>query len=407
MLKLLMSIRMMILMSAVVPIFFQLAVSEVALMAFDDIQAFSTSSAQLATIHKYHLFINYLTGIAVVFFVVNLLVTKKSVLGTMSARSLLTEKMIRGDMTIKYDDRKSDEIGMENANFNKFLKWLSYIIGKIREASVSVDNGVKGVLVDVKHIYDTASYQLTTAQSASVTVNQISEAISLISDRTKELKDLSNLCAQKNDDGVEVLIQLGQSISQAEEAFAKIESTVNTLAQRIHGILAITIQVDEIASQTNLLALNAAIEAARAGEHGRGFAVVADEVRKLAQLSSTSVANISAIVDVLNTHMKEVDVAISAGKHSLENSENELNRVTMRVGETTQVIKLVREGVSDISASILEQSHSGQAIAKNIVDIAGMIEMSHSSLNQIADSVAGIQKVTTEVVLKVSEFKLG
>lgn len=248
-------------------------------------------------------------------------------------------------------------------------------------------------------------YQADSTSSMAAAIEQMTVSINHISDSARETEEDSSSAA--------TLAQGGeQKVDTATKEMQLIASTVSTAAEKIrsletrtHEISSIAGVIKEIAAQTNLLALNAAIEAARAGEQGRGFAVVADEVRKLAERTSAATEEINSMLVAI-----QGDTASAVG--TMDMALPQVARGVNLAQEAAQSLRDIRDGASntlarirDVAMATREQSAASNAIAQQVESIAQMVEETSASMQQTAESAQRLEGVARELGSLVARFR--
>jgi methyl-accepting chemotaxis protein len=195
-------------------------------------------------------------------------------------------------------------------------------------------------------------------------------------------------------------------MNKISEAVQSSSAIIEDLGRQSDQITSIVKTIREIADQTNLLALNAAIEAARAGEQGRGFAVVADEVRKLAERTSRSTTEIASMVEKIQKGTRDAVGSMDAGVKQAGKGVDLAGQAGTSITEIREGALRVMQVVNNISDSIREQGAASNDIAKSIENIAQMSEESASAVQDTADAARHLQKLSSTLHSSVSRFKL-
>ena len=195
-------------------------------------------------------------------------------------------------------------------------------------------------------------------------------------------------------------------MQRIEEVVNKSANTVQQLGKSSEQIGEIIQVIDDIADQTNLLALNAAIEAARAGEQGRGFAVVADEVRKLAERTTKATKEIADMIKRIQKDTLDAVKSMEEGTAEVENGKLLANKAGDSLQEIVRVSKQVGDLVNQVAAASEEQSSSAEVISKNIEAISAVTQESAGGTQQIAHAAEDLNRLTLNLENLIAKFKI-
>ncbi|CAM3139633.1 methyl-accepting chemotaxis protein [Moritella viscosa] len=311
-----------------------------------------------------------------------------------------------GDLTRRLDIKGSDEIALLGGAFNRFTTKLQHIISAVADVTHQVSDSANNLSQQTKKtteqltIHNNETDQVVTAVTEmNATANDVAENVIQVADAT-QMATKDSLLAQNNvRTSSTAITTLVDNVEQASGYM----SSLHDQSQKIDHVLQV---IGAIADQTNLLALNAAIEAARAGEQGRGFAVVADEVRSLASRTQESTLEIKVMLDGLHQFVAQ---AVSAMKTSQETSTHAMQSSTQISGSlsaVTDAVDAINEMTNHIATAATEQSSVTDEINRNMVNIrdvvAQLLESSHETTQVSTDlSTAGEQLETL-----LSQFKL-
>jgi methyl-accepting chemotaxis protein len=206
--------------------------------------------------------------------------------------------------------------------------------------------------------------------------------------------------------GVAIVGETLDKINRIADVVRSAAATVEALGSSSEQVGEIVQVIDDIANQTNLLALNAAIEAARAGEQGRGFAVVADEVRKLAERTSQATGQIASMIRSIQTETGDAVQSMRIGSREVEEGIELAGRAGDVLGEIRTSTETTVDMVNQIAAAIEEQSATSEQISRSIEMISTSSEESARGINQIARSVDGLGRLTIDLGDLVARFRL-
>jgi len=236
-------------------------------------------------------------------------------------------------------------------------------------------------------------------------VEQLSTSISQVSDNARQARVVSDESGSKARDGALVIDRTVTEMGTISEEIDRLGKNVDDLGGHSKEISNIVKVIREVADQTNLLALNAAIEAARAGEQGRGFAVVADEVRKLAERTTGATQEIGTMIGAIQT-------SVAAAVESVHNTVRLVNNdaeLTRQAGGAIQAITVgtarVDEEISNIANALEEQNSAGQLIAVNVEQVAQMTEQNTSASTEASELARELESVVKQLEVSISRFR--
>jgi len=310
-----------------------------------------------------------------------------------------------GDLTLRADSAGSDEVAQTAAGFNTLVESLQRAVFSVRDGAERLSSASSLLVRNADEVARASAEQSDTASGMAASVEEMTVSITHISDGAKDANAISHKAGDDARQGGEVIGQAAREMEQLALTVNKAAQTIEQLGEQSDRISAIVQVIKDVADQTNLLALNAAIEAARAGEQGRGFAVVADEVRKLAERTGSSAGEITRMVEAIQQNARQ---AVT----EMETSVERVNSGARLSQEAGQSVTQIREGadhvvtvVNDISSALVEQSSAATDIAQRVERIAQMSEKNSSAANEAADEAHKVEELAVGLRNSVARFR--
>ncbi|MCL6262207.1 methyl-accepting chemotaxis protein [Craterilacuibacter sp. RT1T] len=311
-----------------------------------------------------------------------------------------------GDLTHRISVSGSDEVAQTAEAFNLFVSRLNQMFRELQAEAVALAQGVVEVGATVDKVADDSHVLADISSANAAAIEEVSVSIAQIADATRETDSLVRESGRAADVGATDMLNINAKMSDTSQSVADLAVLLSSLEQRSQEISKITGVISDIADQTNLLALNAAIEAARAGEQGRGFAVVADEVRKLAERTALATVEISAMIRSI---LDETGRAVGNMQHTegaVGASVTLTKETRERMQHITDTMRQVVERIGGIALSTGEQQNATMAMAQSTESINSQIVSSDSDLQQARATLLQLGQRVQMMEAAFKRFKL-
>ena len=319
------------------------------------------------------------------------------------------EKIGQGDMSVRIPTQggvqSQNELDRLAAQINKTSAGIGDLIGNIAHSAQALGETAGGLRQAADQVAQSSGTQSQAASSMAAAVEELTVSIGQVAENAREAADVANQALQASAEGKVVV---GQGVAEMERIAAAMETSAQlilSLGERSGQVSSVVNVIKEIADQTNLLALNAAIEAARAGEQGRGFAVVADEVRQLAERTASSTQEIAQTIHAIQTEtahaveqMQSVTSQMQQGVQLVKAAGDSLSAIDARTAQAVHV-------VGDIASATREQSAASTDIAQRVEAIAHTAEEGSHVAHHNSQAAAQLLNLAQNLQQMVGQFK--
>lgn len=284
------------------------------------------------------------------------------------------QTMAKGDLTQKIEVRNNNEISWVLRSINDVQTSMRSIISGIQTAATDVTTAAGNLKTTSENI--ACGAETAVGQSASVAhaVEELTTVSGDISVNCQVMAEKATETKTATIEGENTIRDMSRMMDEIGKMVADTTEAVGSLGKNSSEIGQIVAAIEDIADQTNLLALNAAIEAARAGEQGRGFAVVADEVRRLAERTTQATRQIQKIIVTLQGDVKNVMGSMTQSSHSVQEGVDRVKHSRAAISVIMSHIDVLTEGVAQVATAIEEQSATTAGVKNNICGITGVID---------------------------------
>jgi methyl-accepting chemotaxis protein len=332
--------------------------------------------------------------------------TQRAIVGPVrQMQAALSEAQREADLTRRVTVAGGDEVADMAHAFNDLMASLQGTLVRVREGAEQVATAATQMVAASGHITDSSRVQSESAASTAAAVEQVTVSINQVAENSRETRGVSEQACKLSSEGEHSARAAADQMLDTAESVGHSMQLIEQLSQRSLDISGIVKVIRDIAEQTNLLALNAAIEAARAGEQGRGFAVVADEVRKLAERTASSTSEISSMIEAIQSEVARAVENLKENNEQVGRGKSLAEQVAATLARINEGARITMERINDISSAAAEQGTASNDIARNVEKIAQMTEETSLSVSQASVSAQALQSLASKLHGEVAQFR--
>ncbi|WFC60596.1 methyl-accepting chemotaxis protein [Pseudomonas sp. REST10] len=310
-----------------------------------------------------------------------------------------------GDLGARMTQSSEDEIGELARSFNRMGEALATMVAGIRVAAQDVSSRSQALSTLSRDAYQGIDQQSGEISSMAGAVEEFSATSQNIADNMRNTERLASENAQQTRIGRTSMDQASEALVQIAEALEQTSTVINGLGQRSQEIGGIVSVITAIADQTNLLALNAAIEAARAGEQGRGFAVVADEVRSLAGRTREATNEISTMIGSIQSETNSAIATMEQGRQLMQDGLERNAKVAAALAQISEQSEAAGEQFAAITTATSEQSSTANVLSSNLQSIAQANGEQREVVANLADTARELDRLAVQLRQEVERFR--
>lgn len=317
----------------------------------------------------------------------------------------VTQRVAQGDLTQHIVATSNDEVGILLTSVDGMSRQLREMVKEIDAGIRHLANNSHQLAQASEVVAKSSGEQSSAATTMATTVEEMAASINQVAAHAEACREMASRSGEVSDHGIQVIHQAVDGMTNIAGTVGEASGSVAYLGEESQQISHIVNVIREIADQTNLLALNAAIEAARAGEAGRGFAVVADEVRKLAERTTQSTQEITTMVTRIQSGSVDAVARMQTGEQQVEVGVGLAREASERIEQIKSGADDVSQAVVGISDALREQNMANQEIARNVERIAQQAEQNYVQAKNTADTAHGMEALSEQLRASIGRFK--
>jgi methyl-accepting chemotaxis protein WspA len=343
--------------------------------------------------------------VSVTTILVSIIITR-SVISPINRALTFSDAIAKGDFTARISINQRDELGKLLSGLSNMADNLNSLVGQVQRTGIKVSSSLTELSATAKQQEVTLTHQVQSTHEVVKAVEEISDVAAKLVQTMQHVASMSQETAEFASSGQEDLGRMGEAMERMEEASKSISGRLETINEKAENITTVVTTITKVADQTNLLSLNAAIEAEKAGEYGRGFTVVAREIRRLADQTAVATLDIEQMVREMQSAVAagvmEMDKFIAEVRHSAEDVE----KISTQLARIIERVQTLSPRFEEVSVAMEEQSGRAQEINQDMMGLSSEMHQTTESLKESFFAMGQLSEAARDLQDEVSRFKL-
>lgn len=314
--------------------------------------------------------------------------------------------MKTGDLTAELHYESKNEFGELIDGFNQMVQYLEELIAQVQNTGIQVTSSITEIAASTRQQEATATEHAATASEIAASTNQIAATSANLLNTMKRVSSLTANAAAAAEDGHSGLVNIDETMVTMEEATGSIVGKLSILSEKAGDIAGVVKTINKLADQTNLLSLNAAIEAEKAGEYGTGFSVVATEIRRLADQTAVATYDIEQMVQGVQSAVSSSVMGIDKFAKDVRSSVESIRDGSERIEGVIEQVQVLKPQVKIISEGIEAQSLGARQISEATSQLNSAAQQSAESIGQVSMTIERLQQAAQGLQEAISRFKV-